>query len=105
MSAAEAAKECIWLCQFIETLSYPQTDPTPLFVDNIKVIHLASHLYDHQRTKHINIKYHFIQEKVECNQLVLNYVSTNQQVAAIFTKPLVKIKFKYFCSRIGLIFP
>ena len=70
--------------------------------DNQGVIALSKDNKLHQRTKHINIHYHFICEAVEDGQIRMNYISTDQNPADIFTKPLSKMKFHGFVAGLGL---
>ena len=55
--------------------------------DNTSVIQLTKNLILHSRTKHIEIRHHFIREHVKEGDIELEYVSTNDQLANIFTKP------------------
>ncbi|XP_075521594.1 uncharacterized protein LOC142554801 [Primulina tabacum] len=57
----------------------------------------------HSRTKHIDIRHHFILEHVMKKEIRLEYVHTDQQTADIFTKPLPEAKFSYFRNMLGLI--
>jgi hypothetical protein len=57
----------------------------------------------HSKSKHIGIKYHFIRALVEKGAMKLHYVATNEQVANVLTKPLSKVKFKYFKDKLGLV--
>ena len=50
----------------------------------------------HSKTKHISIKYHMLREKVAEKEIGLEYVSTKEKIADIFTKPLPKETFEYF---------
>ena len=59
-----------------------------IFDDNISSIKLASNLIFHARTKHIEVYYHFVREKILDDIVNLEYIATNQQVANIFTKAL-----------------
>jgi hypothetical protein len=56
----------------------------------------------HARTKHIEVHYHFIREKVLASEIDLIYVSTEHQVADIFTKVLGAKKHRRFCSMLGV---
>ena len=72
-------------------------EPTSLLCDNQSSIKLA-----HTRTKHIEIHYHFVREKVLSKEVDLSHVSTGEPVADILTKPLGRTKFEKFRSELGL---
>jgi hypothetical protein len=57
----------------------------------------------HDRSKHIKIKYHYIRDMVQRKIVDVQYLPTHEQIANIFTKPLAKTKFEYFCERLGLV--
>jgi hypothetical protein len=57
----------------------------------------------HDRSKHIEIKYYFIHDKVQKGEVKLQYISTNEQTTDILTKPLSKIKFAYLRDKLGLV--
>ena len=69
-----------------------------VFADNQGAIALAKNPIHHQRTKHIDIRYHFIRFDVEEGIVILEYVPTNENYADLFTKPLSGIKFTDFNS-------
>jgi hypothetical protein len=56
----------------------------------------------HERSKHIEIKYYFIQDKVQEGELKLEYIPTDEQTTDIMMKPLSKIKFAYFREKMGI---
>jgi hypothetical protein len=56
----------------------------------------------HTRTKHIDIKYHFIREAVEDKKIEVIYIPTDDNTSDIFTKPLTKLKFCRFVEMLGL---
>jgi hypothetical protein len=56
----------------------------------------------HDRLKHINIRYHFIRDYVQRGAVKLQYISTDEQVADIFTKDLIKGKFVFFRDKLGV---
>ena len=60
VAAAEATKEIVWLRKILEDLQENQEKSTPLLVDNTSAIKLAKNPRFHDRTKHINKKYHLI---------------------------------------------
>ena len=57
----------------------------------------------HDRSKHIEIKYHYIRDIVQRGAVKLLYVATEEQIADILTKPLARMKFEYFRERLGVI--
>jgi hypothetical protein len=69
---------------------------TPLLVENNYAIKLVKNLLFHDRTKHINTKYHLIQYYVETKTIHLGRCSTNEEIANIFTKGLGREKIEKF---------
>jgi hypothetical protein len=57
----------------------------------------------HDRSKHIEIRYHFIKDRVQKGAVQIQYIPTEEQLANIFTKPLVKGKFVFFRDKIGVV--
>jgi hypothetical protein len=70
-------------------------DPIPIYCDNTSTISISKNLVMHSKTKHIPIKYHFLQEQVAEDNIRVEYVGTKEQVADIFTKPLPREAFEY----------
>ena len=56
----------------------------------------------HDRSKHIEMKYHFIEDLVQRGALKLEYICTDEQIADILTKPLTTSKFIYFLDKLGM---
>ena len=102
IAQTHAAKELIWLRTFLGELTTPFSGPITLPCDNQGAIALSKDNKFHARTKHIDIRYHFIREAVENNQVFMYYVPTDENVADIFTKPLAKPKFEKFVKLLGL---
>jgi hypothetical protein len=69
---------------------------TPLFVDNTSAIQLAKNPKFHDRTKHINTKYHLIRYHVEAKTIHINHCSTLKKILDIFIKDLGQEKFEKF---------
>jgi hypothetical protein len=57
----------------------------------------------HERSKHIEIKYYFIQDKFQEGEVKLQYIPTDEQAADILTNPLFRIKFAYFREKLGIV--
>src|SRR6202522_4010649 len=103
IAATYAAKEALWLRQLILQLFGILLPATPLFCDNQSAIALAKEHQYHARTKHINVRFHFIRWIVEDGKLRLIYCPTEEMVAHILTKALVSTKVKHFASKLGLV--
>ncbi|KMQ85156.1 polyprotein gag pol of ty1 copia retrotransposon [Lasius niger] len=84
---ASGAKEGIYLRNLINEL-YGKLVPVTLHNDNQSAQRLASHKIFHPRTKHIDVRHHYIREVTETGAIKLEYLSTNEMVADILTKPL-----------------
>lgn len=90
IAAATAAKEAMWLRTLLSGIGYKCDKPTMMYVDNQSTIRLVRNPEFHKRTKHIDIKYHYIREKVENREIDVAFVPTGRQLADIFTKALPK---------------
>jgi hypothetical protein len=101
MSLSEAAKEGIWLESFIGELGENKKGFT-LLCDNQGAIALAENPSRHRRTKHIDIRYHFIRELIEDNSVDISYISTSEQLADFLTKPLSRQKHEANCKKLGV---
>jgi hypothetical protein len=77
--------------------------PVVIYCDNIISILLANNPVYHAKTKHIEVHYHFIREKVIVKEIDLIHVSTKDQVADIFTKALSTNKLKKFRQMLGVL--
>jgi transposase InsO family protein len=102
VAQTHAAKEAIWLRRLITELYGPIETPTTLFSDSKSAIALASDGHYHARTKHIDIRYHFIRYIVDAGTIKLVYCSTNDMTADVLTKALPSVKAKHFASALGL---
>jgi hypothetical protein len=57
----------------------------------------------HDRSKHFETKYHYIKDMLQRKEVHVQYLPTHEKIIDIFTKPLAKTKFEYFCERLGLV--
>lgn len=100
MAAGEGVREIIWLRQLLKELGRPQTSSTILLVDNQSAISIATNDVSNNRSKHIDMRHHFIREHVASGAVGIKWVSTLDQEADIFTKALGKIPFQRLRDRI-----
>ena len=73
--------------------------------DNISAVSISKNLVFHGRTKHIKIKYHFIREVQQSNEVLLVHCSSENQLADIFTKTLPMERFEALKQKIGVCHP
>lgn len=99
--SARQHKNVPGLHDFLSDLGTDAT-PTVILEDNQGAIAIAKNPVDHSRTKHIDIRYHYIRECVQNGQIQLQYCPTEDMKADILTKPLAKQKFEYLRREIGL---
>jgi hypothetical protein len=99
MAVYEASKEIKWIRLLLKELGFEQSGPTIIHEDNTSAISMSTNDGNHSRTKHIDIKYHYVKDLVKENIIQLKWISTNEQIADIFTKPLGKIKFTHFRNK------
>jgi len=102
IAGMHAAKEAIWLGRLFVGLQQPSSFPIPLLIDNQLAIAIAKNPEFHDRTKHIDIRYHFLRHKVESGDITLDYVPTNNQSADVLTKGLAREKHEKFSKELGL---
>ena len=102
IAQTHAAKEALWLRSFLRELRSAPDDPLILNCDNQGAIALAKDNKFHTRTKHIDMRYHFIREAVEDGKVAVQYIPTGDNVSDIFTKPLAKAKFRELTELLGL---
>lgn len=102
IAAATAAREAVWIRTLLNGIGQRRENPTTLFVDNQSAIHLVRNSEFHKRTKHVDIKYHYIREKVENREIDVIFIPAERQLADMFTKALLKNRFVELYSNLGL---
>ncbi|KAJ7533272.1 hypothetical protein O6H91_13G040300 [Diphasiastrum complanatum] len=98
-----ATQEAIWLRQILDEMDMKQEKPTTIHSNSQSGIQLEKNLVFHGRTKRIEIHYHFIRERVLSKEINIVHCSTGEQLADIFTKPLVREKFDKFRSKLSVL--
>lgn len=106
---AEYIDLCVTTCEIIavkkllQDLNIKLESPISIYEDNMSCIKIAEEPKEHQRMKHIDIKYNFVRDLVQENVINILYKPTKEQVADFFTKSLSKIPFEQFRYNVGII--
>ena len=93
MALAKATCEVIWLRKLSSELGIPTNSPTTIFIDNQSAMRFAENPVFHGCSKHIDIRHHFVRERLASNEVILNHCASEENVADMFTKPLAKPQF------------
>ncbi|XP_059055731.1 uncharacterized protein LOC131849635 [Achroia grisella] len=99
IAAADCCRELMYLKFLISEVVNEEVNAT-LYVDNQSTIHLINNGIMIRRPKHIDVRYHYIHEKVSEGLLKIKYCPSEHQIADILTKPLGNVKFSYLKSYI-----
>lgn len=102
VAATHAAKEAIWIRRLIGEVFRPLTQPTTLHSDSQSAIALTKDGSYHGRTKHIDVRYHYIRYVIESGAIHLTYCPTDDMTADTLTKALPSAKVKHFAAAMGL---
>lgn len=101
IALASGAKEACWFRSILQEIGRVRV-PIALNVDNTSAIRLAENAVFHQRSKHLDIKYHFIRDLIQKGHVAVDYIPTEEQRADILTKPLLKTKFQEMRQLAGI---
>ena len=110
IASNHAGKEGVWLRSLLQSLQ-PFTSPsnphrtlqaTTLLADNQSAINITENPENHQRTKHFDVKWHWIREQVERQVFAIKYIPTDEMTADIMTKALARAKHERHRAAMGL---
>lgn len=102
LALGDAVRELLWLKQLLNQLPVNTTGTPILYEDNNGCILLAGHPVFHSRTKHIDVRHHFLRQHLADGSFELIHVGTNHMAADMLTKPLAKVKFAQLCELLGV---
>ena len=102
VALGSAAQEAIWLQQFLLDLRANPEAPINIFEDNQGAIAMVKNPVGHKRTKHIDIKHHFIRETMQAKAINVSYCPSKNMLADIFTKSLPRTQFEKLRMGLGL---
>jgi hypothetical protein len=102
IAATTGACQAIWLARLLGDLTGEKPRAATLRLDNKSAISLIKNPVFHERSKHIDLRFHFIRECVEKGQISVEFTRTEAQLADILTKPLGRVKFQEMREKIGV---
>jgi hypothetical protein len=101
MALSDCSRQVSWICNIFLELGM-HLGPIPIYADNQGSIFIGSNPVQRIRTKHIDVKYHYVRECIAVKKIVLYHVPTKDNTADIFTKNLGRLKFEKFKQQLGI---
>ena len=101
ITTKKGVKEAMWLKGLVSELGYIH-DKVEVFYDNQSSIHLTKNQMFHERTKHIDIKLHFIQDIVSQGIVSIEKIHMDDNLTDMVTKPVTSVKFKHCLDLINV---
>ncbi|KAB2623459.1 hypothetical protein D8674_039277 [Pyrus ussuriensis x Pyrus communis] len=102
VAAASCSCQAIWLRRMLEVLGNQQQDSTTIYCDNVSAIKLSRNPVMHGRSKHIDVRYHFLRDLCKDGVIELQFCKSEDQVADLMTKPLKQPAFEKLRSMLGV---
>jgi len=102
VAAALGACQGVWLSRLIAELKNEQVQKFRLLIDNKSAIELSKNPVHHERSKHIDTRYHYIRDCIEQGVVEVDHVRTGDQLADILTKPLARMRFAELRMKLGV---
>jgi histone deacetylase 1/2 len=100
---ANGTAEVMWIQSVLKELGVHQSKPPVLWCDNLGATYLTANPVFHARTKHIEVDFHFVREKVAIGALDVRFIASGDQLADVFTKPVSHQLLSRFCSNLNLV--
>ncbi|CAH9139392.1 unnamed protein product [Cuscuta epithymum] len=104
-AVAYTVQDTLHIRSVLFELGFPVSAPVKLFCDNISASYLTANPVQHARSKHIQIDYHFVRERVAHGDLVVKYIPTQLQLADIFIKSLSSQQFHFLKDNLRVVSP
>jgi hypothetical protein len=101
VAASSCVYHSLWLRKLLKEMNFSQK-ATGIRVDNKSAIELAKNPVHHERSKHIDVRFHFIREYVKNDDVEMTHVASRDQVTDTFTKPLPAELFNKFKKLLGM---
>lgn len=102
IALTDVCKELTWIKEVLRAFDITSTDPTTVLTDSQSCISMIRNQRFSHRSKHIDVRYHYLKQQVEIGNVQLKYVPTEHNTADLMTKPLGPIKTQYLRGKAGL---
>ena len=102
VALSQATQEAIWMRRLLSDIGCKSEEPTTMYEDNQGAIEISKNARFHNRTKHIDVRFHFVREKVLSNEVKVIYCPTEHMLADIMTKGLTKKIFQRLRSMLNV---
>jgi hypothetical protein len=103
ITAGHCCAQLLWMRQTFRDYGY-KLSKVPLLCDNESAIRMPDNPVEHSRIKHIDIQYHFLRDHQQMGDIEIAYVSTKEQLADIFTKPLDEKTFTKLRNELNILY-
>jgi hypothetical protein len=102
MALTRASQQILWMYFAMSEVGFPQPKPACLYGDNAGAIALTKNTKHNAHIKHIDIRHHYIRERVDDGDIVVHQIPTSDNIADIFTKPLGRVAHRRICILLRL---
>ena len=102
IALAAAAQEASWLQNLLFDFNYQSNEPMVIYEDNIAAISIANDSQCTKKTKHIDLKYHYVRDCINEHKIQLKHCNSDDMLADTFTKSLSAVKFLQFRDMLGV---
>ena len=102
VAAAACCSQLLWIRQHLKDFGI-HIKAIPLMYDNTSAVSMGKNPVHQKRTKHIDVRHHFLRDNVEKGNIVLTYCPTDEQIAHIFTKAVSKDQFERNRLKLGML--
>ncbi|XP_075086379.1 uncharacterized protein LOC142169076 [Nicotiana tabacum] len=100
---AATASELTWISNILQDIEMYIKTAHILFCDNLSALYMTTNPIMHARTKHVELDYHFVREKVAQGQLITQFIRSKDQQADVHIKALRKDQFQFFRDKLGVV--
>jgi hypothetical protein len=99
---ANTTAELLWIRALLQELGISLRSPPTLWCDNIEATYMLVNPVFHARTKHVEIDFHFVRDRVADKSLEIRFIPSSDQLADVLTKPLVSQCFQHLCFKLNV---